>query len=404
MTDAASVVVVGGGVAGLATVTALRAGGHVGPITLISREGLPYDRPMLSKDYLAGTRSAAQIELQPQEWFARNDIALLVGAEAAAVAAHETAVFLTDGRTIESEWIVLAAGGRAARPGIPGLDSARVHLLRARPDADRLRAALTPGARLLVVGGGLLGSEAAATATALGARVTLIDPLDPPHVSALGTSMAAWLHAQHAAHGVRVVTASLDALADEPGGIRAEWSDGGSASFDAVLVASGMTPETDLAERAGLEVDDGILVDGSLRTSQPRILAVGDCARVRGETRAEHWDAAQVAGNRSAATILGTSVAPSTAPWFWSDRYGRHVEVVGAMADPEGRHAGVVRGDPGPGHFSVWAVADGRVLGAASVDDPNAVRAARRLIDRGVEVDPDQLADPATDLRRLVRG
>lgn len=398
-----SVVVVGGGVAGLSTVAALRAGGYAGVVRLVSQEGLPYDRPMLSKDYLAGTRSANQVVLQPVEWFAEQQVELLEGSPVVSLDADAGALALAGGRVLEAESIVLATGGRATRPGLPGLDVRRVHLLRERADADRLRAALTPGSRLLVVGGGLLGSEAAATATTLGARITLLDPLDPPHLSALGSSVAAWLHAQHEAHGVRAITASLEALAEEPGGIRADWS-GGSGSFDAVLVAIGMTPGTDLAERAGLAVDDGILVDEGQRTSHPRVLAAGDCARVRGRARAEHWDAAQVAGRLAAATILDTAPPPPTAPWFWSDRYGRHLEVVGTMTDPTGEATTVVRGERGAEPFSVWAVSDGRVRGAASVDDPNAVRAARRLIDRGIEVDPARLADPGTDLRRLLRG
>lgn len=398
------VVIVGGGIAGVSTAMALRAGGYAGPVVLVDRAGLPYDRPPLSKGYLSGDLDAAQLHLQPAQWYADHDVAVVGEAEAVDLALDPAAVTLSDGRILRAEWIVLATGGTARRPALPGGASPRVHVLRERADADRLRAVLVPGARLLVVGGGLLGSEVASAARARGVDVVLADPLDPPHAAALGPDLAAWLHTEHAARGVRTLATSLVALEDSDGGIDAELANGERLrGLDAVLVAVGMVPETTLARRAGLAVDDGILVDVAQETSHPRILAVGDSSRVRGQARAEHWDAARLAGQRAAATILGQAPPPSTAPWFWSDRHGRHVEVVGELGAAPGR-AVVTRGIPGPGPFSVWTLERGRIVGAASVDDPVAARAARRLVDRRVAVDPARLADPGSDLRALLRG
>jgi NAD(P)H-nitrite reductase large subunit len=171
-----------------------------------------------------------------------------------------------------------------------------------------------------------------------------------------------------------------------------------------VLVGVGMVPDTALAEAAGLEVDRGVLVDEHQLTSHPRVLAVGDAARLRGRPRTEHWEAAQHDGQRAAATILGASPPAPTAPWFWTDRHGRHVEVVGEMRAADATHTVVVRGRIGEERFAVFTLRGDIVIGAVAVDDSVAVRAARRLIDRGIPVDPAALADPATDLRRLVRG
>ncbi|MBV6763100.1 oxidoreductase C-terminal domain-containing protein, partial [Rhodococcus opacus] len=175
--------------------------------------------------------------------------------------------------------------------------------------------------------------------------------------------------------------------------------------FDVVVLGVGMVPETGLAAAAGLEVDRGIVVDSGQLTSNPAVLAVGDPTRVRrGDVlapRAEHWEAAQHDGQRAAATILGLPAPAATASWFWTDRHHRHVEGVGHMSDAE--HV-VIRGDFDAPAFSAFGLRAGLVVGAVAVDDSNAVRAARRMIDRAVIVDPQRLADTATDLRKLLRG
>ena len=402
----ASVVVVGGGIAGVSTIAALRAGGFDGELTLVDAGQFPYDRPPLSKAYLAGSAEIKDIALQKPQWYDDQHVRLIAESSAAALRTDLGAVELSDGTIVSADRVVLASGGRASRPPIPGSDSPRVHVLRSAEDADRLRAALAPGARLLIVGAGLIGAEVASTARGLGCEVVLADPVSPPLPAAFSPDVAAWLHSMHEKHGVTTVPAAVEAFSDTAGGISVTFARQNQAqTFDAALLAVGMAPETALAEAAGLRVDRGIIVDPRQMTSNPAVLAVGDAAR-RGAggvpvNRSEHWEAAQHDGHRAAAAIVGGAAPPDTASWFWTDRHGVHVEVVGALGNAD---QFLQRGSIGQPPFSVFALQGGRVVGAVSVGDSTAVRAARRLIDRGITVDPAQLSDPATDLRKLVRG
>lgn len=419
-----SVLVVGGGIAGVSTVAELRKQGYAGELTLLSADALPYDRPPLSKEYLAGGRDLESIALQPSQWYADQKISLVGGAVAVAVRPDAGEVELADGRVLTADRIVLATGGRAVRPAIGEIrrddsvglpvgngqirpvvsDRSPIHLLREVTDADRLRTQLVPGTRLLIVGAGLVGAEVASTALGLGAGVVLVDPLDPPLAAAVGTEVARWLHGLHADHGVEALTTTVETLLETPTGVAAQLKgEPDSREFDAVLLAVGLVPETGLAEAAGLETSRGILVDAGQVTSHPRVLAVGDCARLRDHHRAEHWEAAQLDGARAAATILEIEPPPATAPWWWSDRYGLHVEGVGEMRSADAENTRVVRGTFGEPPFAVFTLRGGRVIGAVAVDDPAAVKAARRLIDRGVDVRPADLADPTQSLRTLLR-
>ena len=385
------VVVVGGGVAGVSTVAALRAGGFAGDLTLVDGGELPYDRPPLSKEFLAGDKSLGDIALQPQSWYDEQSVRLVNRTTVTGLRPGLGVVELSDGSRLPADRVVLATGGRAARPPIPGADNPRVHVLRTAQDADRLREALVPGATVLVVGAGLIGAEVASTALALGCEVTLADPVCPPLANALGDEVAAWLHGVHAERGVKTVHGGVSTL---------ERTDA-----DVVVLGVGMVPETTLAEAAGLEVDAGIVVDTAQVSSNPAVLAVGDPARTRRDgallPRTEHWEAAQHDGQRAAATILGAPPPAATAPWFWTDRHGLHVEVIG---EPHSAATTVLRGQLGEPPFAVFGMRAGRVVGAVTVNEPRSARATRRMIDRAVDVDPARLADPTTDLRKLLRG
>ncbi|MEU0312634.1 FAD-dependent oxidoreductase [Nocardioides sp. NPDC006273] len=419
-----SVLVVGGGIAGVSTVAELRKNGYAGELTLISADALPYDRPPLSKEYLAGGRDLESIVLQPKQWYADQEISLVGGAAAVAIRPAAGEVELADGRVLTADKIVLATGGRAVLPAVAqvrrdvsvGLpvsngqnrpvvpDRSPIHVLREVADADRLRTQLVPGARLLIVGAGLIGAEVASTARGLGAEVVLVDPLSPPLAAAVGIEAARWLHGLHAAHGVEALTTTVETVLETSTGVAVQLKgEPDSREFDAVLLAVGLVPETGLAEAAGLETSRGILVDAGQVTSHPSVLAVGDCARLRDHHRAEHWEAAQLDGARATATILETEPPPVTAPWWWSDRYGLHVEGVGEMRSPDAEHQTVVRGTLGEPPFSVFTLRGEQVIGAVAVDDPAAAKTARRLIDRGVDVRPADLADPTQNLRTLLR-
>ncbi|MEE1620931.1 NAD(P)/FAD-dependent oxidoreductase [Zafaria sp. J156] len=424
-----SVVVIGGGVAGFATARELRARGHTGRLAIIDPEGLPYDRPPLSKQYLMGTQDAARLAFEPAEWFAAHGIEVVHGT-AAALDPAAGRVTLEDGTTTDAGAVVLAPGAAARRLDIPGADHPGVLELRTRADADRLRPHLRPGARIVVVGGGLIGAEAASAALALGATVDLVEPVDPPLVPVVGPDLARRLHAMHAERGIRVhgsvpvaitppgaASPSLSTPSDGvrpaggagpgvvPGPRRVLLADGTALEADAVLVGIGIVPRTALAEAAGLAVEDGILVDAAGRTSHPRVFAVGDAARTRLADgtllrRAEHWEAALNSGTTAAAALLRQAPPAHGAPWFWSDRHGVHVEGVGRMAGA-GTH--VVRVEGGVPVAAFLVDDGGRLAGCAAVDGGLTVRAARRIIDRGIPVDPAQLADPSVPLKKLAR-
>lgn len=396
------VVIVGGGIAGVSTAGALRAGGFDGDVTIVDAGEFPYDRPPLSKDVLAGTKGIKQIALQPPRWYDDQRIRLVNRIAVMALHPREGSVELADRTLLPAHRVVLATGGSAARPPIPGIESERVHVLRTAADADRLRLALAPGAAVLVVGAGLIGAEVASTAVGLGCEVTLVDPLATPLAAALGPELAAWLHDLHARHGITTVQASVESFTDRGDHIEVRFTDRpGALSYDVVVVGVGMVPQTALAEQAGLDVDRGIVVDDRQVTSNPAVLAVGDPARTRRASRTEHWEAAQHDGARAAHTILGTDSPTPTAPWFWTDRHGRHIEAVGHM---ECADRTVVRGSFDDPAFSVFGLSDGHVVAAAAVDDSTAVRAARRMIDRRIPADAERLADPAVNLRDLLRG
>ncbi|WP_323747512.1 NAD(P)/FAD-dependent oxidoreductase [Catenulispora rubra] len=394
------VAVIGAGLAAVSLCAALRAGGYTGALTVLGDEPCqPYDRPPLSKQFLAGERGAAEIAVQPAEWYADQGIDMRLGIAVAALDADTGRVELADGSALAADVLVLATGGRARRLTAPGGQAALV--LRTRADAEALRERLVPGTRVLIAGAGLIGAEVAATATHRGCRVTLVDPNPLPMEQVLGPQAARALHAQHAAHGVPVVRGGVFAV--EPGEVT--LSTGASVPADLVMAGIGIVPNVELAQDAGLDVDNGVLVDAGMRTSAPDVYAIGDIARITGSAhrfeqhRSEHWDNARRTADAAARSILGLPQEARRAPWFWTDRYGTHLEMTG-FYDPAAE--AVPRGDIEAGAGTVFYIRDGRCVGAVSLDRPLDIRAAQRMIDRDVPVRVEQLADEGTDLRKLL--
>lgn len=398
MSQPRSAAIIGAGPAGFSAAAELRRRGFPGRIQLLDPDGLPYDRPPLSKAYLAGGSATALAE---DSWYQANAVEVVSGT---AVQLHPDSgtVVLAGGEEIQADAVLLATGGTARTLPVPGAEL--LHILRTRADADALRGRLGAGKRLAIIGAGLIGAEVAAAAAVAGTAVVLIDPVPVPLVPAMGPEAAAYLHSLHARNGVETLTALPVDVVPDGAGLAVLLEDGSAVAADTVLAAVGMVPDTALAEAAGLEVDDGIVVDSAGRTSHPRAYAAGDAVRLRSgghlERRAEHWDAAVRSGQAAAAGILGQEPPEAAVPWFWTDRYGIHAEAVGSMTRSG---SSVERGLPGPGYMVFRVSEDGTLAGAAGIDAGNSMRAARRLIALGKPVDAAALADPKVDLRRLLR-
>ena len=392
----ASVVIVGGGLAGYTLADALRRRDYAGTITIIDREPELYDRPPLSKAAFVGDSQLADLAFASQEALAARGIEARTGRTVTELVPG--GVITDDGQRSNGDAIVLATGGSARRLSFPGDDAPIVHTLRTFADAQRIRAGLRPGARALVVGAGLIGAELTASMRALDVEVTLIDPVEIPLAAAAGEHVARRLHAMHADRGVDTRITTLAELMPDGSAWVAVLADGSRLPIDLVVVGAGLIPDTRLAEAAGLEVDDGIVVD-ERHEARHGVYAIGDVARTRAadgtlSRRAEHWEAAQLDALELAEVLVGGTPAPRGASWWWSDRYDAHVEGVGRMTGPGET---LLRGDHAALHLD-----DGHLVGAVSIDDANLVRAARRIIDQRVPVSAAELTDPTIPLRRLL--
>jgi NADPH-dependent 2,4-dienoyl-CoA reductase/sulfur reductase-like enzyme len=399
--------IVGGGLAGFTVARELRSRGFDGTLRIVDPQGLPYDRPPLSKAYLDGRTTPEALQLAPASWFADNAVEIVEDA-AVGLAAGRGCVRLASGSELPSDAVVLATGGRARKLPIPGGRLPGVVTLRTRADAEILRRQLRPGARIAIVGAGLIGAEVASTAVKAGAHVTLIDPVPIPLIPAVGEELAETLHRMHAAHGVDVlvgtptrISAARDALLvdlDAPAGPT-------SVATDIVLTAVGIDIDTTLADSIQLPVESGIEVDPGGATANPAVWAAGDGIRIRDANgllgrRGEHWEAAIHSGTAVACGILGEPTPERPPAWFWTDRYGVHAEAVGSMSAP-GRT--VLRESTGHQRVAFRLDHDGTLVGCATIDSGKTLRAARQLIARGVRVDPVHLADPSVDLKKLAR-
>jgi 3-phenylpropionate/trans-cinnamate dioxygenase ferredoxin reductase component len=346
-----SVTIVGASLAGLSAARALREQSYDGPIVIVGDEHRPpYDRPPLSKEFLAGTMSEADITLTTPDDDAL-DLQWCLGRSAVRLDRAGAAVELDDGERIVSGGVVIATGVRARR--LPGRPLRFVHTLRSLDDALELRRELLPGARLVVIGAGFIGSEIASTAHSLGVQVTVVEASATPLAGPLGPEMGAVCTALHADHGVRLITGTGTAEVVGEDRVRAvRLGDGRELPADLVVTGIGALPCVGWLAGSGLPVDGGVLTDERCATGIPGVVAVGDCASSRNRyagdvLRLEHWTNAQLQPAVAAATLLGRDAAvPATAmvPYFWSDQYGCRLQFAGHRRD--GDQVQIVAGDP----------------------------------------------------------
>lgn len=404
MTAPDALVVVGAGQAGAELAVTARQLGWPGPIHLVgAEEHPPYQRPPLSKGLLAGGGATAATPVRAPQAYAAAGVELVTGTSVTAVDLSRRTVALDDGRTLAYRALALTTGGRPRRLALsPGTTADALHSLE---DARSLGAVLRPGLRLLVVGGGFVGLEVAAVATGLGAAVTVVEARPRLLERTCPAPVADLLAAAHTARGVDVRTGVSVVRVDRSGtGLVVHLDDGSAVAVDRVLAGIGQAPDDALARSAGLAVQDGVLVDQHARTSDPHVVAAGDCTRqlhgflgvrLRLESQQNAGDQARIA----ARTVCGLPPAPAAVPTFWSDQYGHALQIAG-VAGPGDRE--VVRRDPAGGGLSVLTLRGDLLTSVQAVDRPRDFAAGRKLLARRARLGPPEALGGPAPLTELV--
>lgn len=406
--DSYDVVIVGAGHGGAATAIALRQGGFAGSIALIGREpDLPYERPALSKDYLAGDKPFDRLLLRQPDFWVEKDVTVMTGRSVIAVDADARAVTLDGGDVVGFGDLVWAAGGDPRRIDLPGRDAAGVYAVRNRADVDAIVAALPDVRDVAVIGGGYIGLEAAAVLSALGKRVTVLEAAPRVLSRVAGAELSRFFEDEHRAQGVDLrLDARIAAIeADASGhvaGVR--LADDSLIAAQMVIVGIGIVPAVGPLLAAGAAGGNGVEVDELCRTSLSHVYAIGDCAAhanrfadgdvIRLESVQNAHDQAAVVAKR----ILGERVPYAATPWFWSNQYDLRLQTVGLSV---GHDATVVRGDPAERSFSVIYLRGGRIVALDCVNRTKDYVQGRKLVEARVRADPSQLADLAIALKDL---
>lgn len=400
-------VIVGAGQGGLQVAESLRAEGWTGPITLIGDETQPpYHRPPLSKALLNGEMTDAQLGIRGLDFFERQRITLLTGVRVSSIDRAVPAVRLDDGRSLSYDGLALATGARVRPLPVPGADLEGVFGLRTLDDAHRIGTALDTADRVVVIGGGFIGLEVAASARKRGRAVTVLEAADRLMARVVAPFVSDFYADLHRSHGVDVVLgAQVVALEGSGGKVAAvRTADGTVYPADAVVAGIGVIPNDDLAVAAGLACDRGIIVDDCARTHDPRIVAVGDCtvrvAEGAAPRRLESVQNAVEQGKAAAASLMGHERPFTAVPWFWSDQYDVKLQMVGLSA---GHDRTVVRGSPVERRFSVFYFRDGALIAIDSVNRPPDHMTGRKLLDKRVPVTPEQVSDETVQLAALAR-
>jgi 3-phenylpropionate/trans-cinnamate dioxygenase ferredoxin reductase subunit len=397
-------VIVGAGMAGGKAVETLREEGFDGRVVLLGAEPeRPYERPPLSKDYLRGEAERGGVYLQEDAgWYEQHDVELRASTPVESLDAAGRAVVLADGERVEYDALLLATGAEPKRPPIPGADLDGVHVLRTFADSDALRAVLDAGGRLVVVGAGWIGCEVTASARQRGLDVALVEPQSVPLEGVLGPELGAIYRDVHADHGVALhLGTGVEAIEGAGRAERVRTSDGAVLEADAVVLGVGVAPRTQLAEGV-LDVDNGILVDASLRTSVEGVFAAGDVANqdhpLFGRLRVEHWANALEQGPSAARAMLGQDAVYDRVPYFFSDQYDVGMEYAGHGAPGD---EVVFRGDPAAREFIAFWLRDGRVAAGMNVNVWDVNEHLQELVRAGASVDAERLRDPDVPLDAL---
>ena len=384
------IVIIGAGQAAAAFAGKLRALGSDRPVTIVGDEPvLPYQRPPLSKKYLVGEATFDRLLLKPPAWYETNAVTVLTGRKATAIDRTRRVVVLDDGQELSYATLVLATGATPRRlPAVIGGDLQGVYTLRDKADADALMADFQLGRRLLVLGGGYVGLETAAVARTRGLEVTVIELADRILKRVAAAATADLVRDLHRTHGVDILeSTSIVRLVGTEGRLTgAELMDGRTIAADLAVVGIGVAPNAGLAEASGLAVDDGILVDELARTSDPDILAIGDCARFPYGERLIRLESVQNAfdqGEAAAAALVGAGGAYAPQPWFWSDQYDAKLQIAGLH---HGYDDTLTVDGPRPGSHAVWYFAAGAMIAVDALNFPAAFVTAKKLLEAGKRI------------------
>ncbi len=408
MTANQTFVIAGAGLAGAKAAEGLRTEGFEGRIVLIGEEDeRPYERPPLSKEYLLGKSGKEKIYVHPEAWYRDHEVELLLGSPVIALDRSLQQVILQGDERVEYDQLLLTTGSSPRRLRIPGADLEGVLYLRKVHDCEAIKVAFASAKKVAIIGGGWIGLETAAAARAADCDVTLLETAKLPLLGVLGSELAEFYATLHVEHGVDVRTgvevAEIVSREQRASGVR--LADGSQIDADAVVVGVGITPNTELAETAGLTIDNGVLVDEYLRSSDPKVFAAGDVANARypglgRHLRLEHWSAALHQGPVAAANMVGQAIAYDQVPYFYSDQYDVGMEYWGYVEG--GKYDGVVfRGDVAERKFIAFWVREGRVLAGMAVNTWKLGDAVPALVRSGRAIDAAQLADANLALESL---
>jgi 3-phenylpropionate/trans-cinnamate dioxygenase ferredoxin reductase subunit len=401
------VVIVGGGHGGAQAAIALRTQCFAGSIAIVGREDEPpYERPPLSKEYLAQEKPFERLYLRPREYWADKQVELLLGREVTAVDPAARQLTCADGSALGYGELIWATGGDPRQLSCPGSDLGGIHYVRTRADVDALMAELPQVTRAVVIGGGYIGLEAAAVLSKLGKQVTLLEALPRVLARVAGEDLSRFYEAEHRAHGVDLRTGTaVEGIEGEGRVSGVKLADGTVIAADVVIVGIGIIPSIGVLVAAGAAGGNGVDVDEQCRTNLPHVFAIGDCAAhangfadgavIRLESVQNANDMATVV----AKVITGQDASYGATPWFWSNQYDLKLQTVGLST---GHDATVLRGDPAARSFSVIYLKGGKVIALDSVNCAKDFAQGRKLVEQRVAADPAALADPAIPLKDLI--
>lgn len=399
-----TVVIVGAGHAAVQAVDTLRREGHAGPIVLVGDEPyLPYNRPPLSKKYLAGELERERLWLRSNQYYQQHRVDTRLGARVTAIDRATQRLRLSDGGELTYDQLILSMGSTPRKLDVPGHDLAGIHCLRTISDVDAIRADLAGARRMVVVGGGYIGLEAAACARHLGLDVTVLEMADRVLARVVAPEVSAFYTQRHEREGVRILcNTSVTAFGGED---RVSSVRCGDLEFpaDTVIVGVGILPDVTLAAAAGLRCDNGIWVDEHCRTSDPNVYAAGDCTnhpstRYGRRVRLESVDNAVEQAKTAAANICGKPARHEHIPWFWSDQYDVKLQIAGLA---QGYDQTVVRGDPESGSFALYYLSGGELLAVDAINSMRDFMNGKKWLAERKRPDPELLADPTVDLKTI---